>query len=250
MKKLLTLLSLVVSYGLFAQYQFRIAGEYGFPLQKDFLSSSDAGGLTHVQKGSFGNGVILNLGIGKVIGSNTSLLLDVNYATSREFTDFNYSPDGRIKFTRVMRGNYWAVTPNLLIKSSGMKLNPYVRFGLIAAMPWVREQREYTDDPEGNNIYRYKGNLALGFLGSMGFEFFSSDGATLFLELVSRNLVYHPAELENTENYQGLPLEPSRKFSTSPSGTDLPAVSRQFSSIGLSFGLRINIFSGPAVGDY
>jgi hypothetical protein len=250
MKRFLFILLLIPAQTLFCQLQLRISGEYGFPLQKDFMTSYDTSNNRTLTKGSYGNGIVLNFGIGKGFNKNASGYIDLSYSTSKEFKSSSYSPDGRTLYSNISRGTYFSITPSLLVKAAGKKLDPYVRFGVIAAFPMIREVREFTDQPEGDNIYEYRGGLTLGALGAAGLEFSSGDGASLFLEVVSRNMIFHPKELVNVETYDGQPVAPTAKFTENPGGTELPSVSRTFSSVGISFGVRLSIFSGPATADY
>lgn len=226
----------------YSQLQLRISGEYGVGLQKDFLQNVDAlGNVTNI-KGSFGNGILVNFSAGYGFGNNASILVDLSYLSSVNFQKNTFTPDGRTELFTVTQGTYFSVTPNLMIKTTGTGVQPYLRVGPILAFPRVTEDISYEGEPAGKNIYAYTSGIAMGMMGAVGVEFFAGDGAVIFVEFVSRNLTYHPRKLENVETYKDFETDSDKYFKSNPeTAEELPAVSKPFSSIGGSIGIKLNI---------
>ncbi len=242
MRLLLSAIAGLLSFTTFSQVQLRISGEYGLGFQKDFIQNVNEVGKRSNQTGSYGNGIYLNFSAGKAFNNNAAVLVDLTYLSSVNYQQSTYSADGRTHFSTVSQGNYFAITPNFMIKTTGTGVQPYLRVGPILAFPKVTEDRSYTDHPPGNDVYVFNGGVAFGMMGVVGIEFFAGDGAVIFVEAVSRNLSYHPRRLENVQSFKDEAPDNDKLFRNKPTESDhLLAVSKNFSSIGGSVGIKLTI---------
>lgn len=240
MKKSLLLTLLVLPCMAWSQYHIRLSAEYALGLQKDFVVNSNVSGQFTNQRGSYGNGLQFAASFGKDLSPNTVLLLDFGYQNGTEYVR-RYTV-GTVENESIGHGSSFSLTPNLMVKADGLRFTPYVRFGVILAVPKIVEERRYTNDPEGRNLYEYRGGLAWGTLGAIGFEYMPGANSVVFIEAVSRNLLYHPQILSNVENYKDFAPVQDLFFAQEPSSaTEIQAVSKNFSTLGLTLGVKLNL---------
>lgn len=242
MKRVLFLILLAIGIDAKCQIQLRLSGEYGAGLQKDFIKNVDLNGKQSIQRGSYGSGLLINFSFGKSFQNNVSLMCDLSYLSSINYQQNTISQDGRIEYITISQGNYFSVTPNLIIKAQGEGVKPYVRFGPMIAFAKVTEDRSFTDQPAGRDIFVLSGGVSVGGMAALGVEIFAGDGAVIFAELVSRNLYYHPEKLRNVETFPGEQPDNDKFYKNDPKETDeILAVSKNFSSLGASVGIKLNI---------
>ena len=262
MKK--TFFTLAMTFSLFAgtasaQKLFVRAGlGYAFPSgsQAIGLNTKDPNTIS-AQNGSFGTGLNGELGIGYMFNKNIGLGLDISYL----FGSNNLSKDdrGNDKSKQEVSGSALAFTPNIVLSTAMEgKIVPYAKAGFVIASASVKNVQTGT----AGSIYvlesEVSGGMALGFKGAMGVNFAINDKVSIYGELAYTGMSYRPAKMvvtKATEN--GINVLPNfsvkdkeTTYSTevdntasSPSSSPRRSITPvlPFSSLGLNFGVMINL---------
>jgi len=209
--------------------------------------------------GSLGRGIKLEGAIGYMfndhIGADLSLLYQfgVNYEISKVST-VNPIPQNSPHITD-LRGSMFAITPSaILTTGANKKIVPYIKLGLLIALPHIAKLEENSDirlDKKTN----YYGGVSLGFTGGLGIEYKVNNNVNVYGEVKLNSLSYTPTQSEIVNwDENGRDLLPDMKttdkkkelveFITDKTRTDNEelSVSYPFSSLGLNIGVKFKFF--------
>ena len=88
------------------------------------------------------------------------------------------------------------IQPSIVISAGKEGLNPYAKFGLVAAKGKLVHELEYMQNGVLQMETEHKGGWGLGLQGALGVEFGLSDQLAFFSELSMSNLSYAPERAE------------------------------------------------------
>ena len=143
---------------------------------------------------NYGKGVVGNLAVGYMFNPNIGAELGFGYlAGAKTETKSVYSNrvENNINYSRML-----LIQPSVIISAGKEGLNPYAKFGLVAAKGKLVNEYELSQ----NGIYEIKtestGGWGLGLQGALGLEFGLSEQLGFFTELSMSNLTYAPERSE------------------------------------------------------
>ena len=248
MKKLFILTALLMfTVGLNAQIYIKLGGGYGTSLtSQDIYTTSTTSSETH-NYGSFGQGLNFGGTFGYMLNKNIGIELSGNYLLGKKYD--NTGALSTATYTRDDRfyGNAISITPALVMATElDKQWMLYTKIGAVFAFPQVFGEYTYTaktpGGPSGLDKYKESGSMALGFAGAVGVDVMMSKSIGIFFEINGIGLNYSPSTLENTETFAGNTITPTKTYNETVNTSDvnvLPAVRRQFSTIGASIGVSI-----------
>lgn len=212
---------------------------------------------------SFGQGFQVNLGLGAEWTPNLSTELNFSYLYGEEVKSEIFQ--GTSYFSRTLRGQMLTAIPSFVLNAPFSKKEGafYSRVGLIISLA-PRIIFENTsgggNEPSYSQSYIMDGSVALGFNGALGVKW-KSRKCTYFLEMDYRGLSYAPSKRKLTESFkngtsnveelsvmdkQTVFVERLTLDQTQPIDPNQPleVLKSQyaFSSLGLSFGVSIDLF--------
>jgi outer membrane protein W len=240
-----------------------IGGGLGYGMRAGgtvFGLDDHADGSSTVVKGSYGAGLIPNIGIGYLFTRNVGVELGAGYLIGHKRTvsdDFGNSM-GDTDFS----ANSFYLTPSIVFRGAteeGSVLVPYGKIGMFLGLANHGTVFSHTDNYNGSGQltnmnetkFETKGGLATGLSSTLGLDFMVSDKFSIYGELNGRLASYAPssytASTSNT-NYVGGVAQPTTESSVSGNfvkevpdnytGTDTPTQVLPFSSIGFTVGVR------------
>lgn len=242
-----------------AQKLFVRAGlGYAFPSGSQIIGfNSKDPNLGYATNGSFGTGLNGELGIGYMLNKNIGLGLDISYLIGKK----NLSKDdrGNDKEQTEVSGSALAFTPNIVLSTAMEgKIVPYAKAGLVIASASVTSVRTGTVGKIFVEEGKISGGIAFGFKGAMGVNFAVNEKIAIYGELAYTGMSYRPEKATLTKSTKngidvlpGLDVEDKETIfsaevdntaaspSTSPSKAITPVL--PFSSLGLNFGIMINL---------
>lgn len=235
MKKITFLLVIsMISFHLNAQsVYFKPYGGYGFAVQGAWFNTQsyyyyenpDTNYSTNSYqefKYSFGKGTRFGLNVGTNLTKNLAIEIGGCYSKSKlpeivtyEIYTFDYDLDAEAKFTnRVnMESKSWQITPEVVIKSSNLKIIPYVKLGSVIAITSIKEFYKsnltntipgYYPFEDWEETINYEKTVSVGFSAAFGCEFYLFDNVYFFTETKFSNLSCSPKKAKMTEyKYRG-----------------------------------------------
>ncbi len=243
------LLSTQLSYAQSGLFEARFDLGYGF--------TSGPGSVTNVN-GSTYTDVPYSMGMGLNVALSGSYFFSDHIGAGLDFnavigTKTTYTENNDpVQYTSDLSGNLFSITPFLVLSANNTGINPYGRFGIVIGAPTATIATTAAGDraPTGTYITEASGNPAIGVYGAFGVEFPLGDNLALNLEIFDRSLQWEPAQVENTQAFDGDPKDITITYSqkvTNPSRDNqvvsYSTIYSPFSSIGLKVG--INMKFGP-----
>jgi hypothetical protein len=273
MKKLnLFLLVFVISLftgSLFAQGAYvNINAGYGFSTSSsnlyffDFYNSSGSSGTYTEEQVCVSLGKGFNFGgtFGYMFNKNVGAELGINYLLGgKSEAKDEWSGGGNATYN--LSSKMLRFSPSIIIAAGFEGVNPYARFGAIIGTGKVVYEYDETDDGDNMKMSMdLNGGIALGLNAAIGANFSISDNMSLFGEINMVNMSYAPKKGEITEaTYNGTDLLPDMttrdkeiefvdsytySYDNPPAESEPEKELKQylpFGSIGISFGLRIDL---------
>ncbi len=210
-------------------------------------SRADVSGSTYTDVPySMGMGFNVALSGTYFFGDHLGAGLDLNAVAGTE-TKFTEN-DGADQITEKMKGDLFSITPFLVLSAHNSGINPYGRFGIVIGAPTatISETAAGPFAPTGTYILTASGNIAVGVYGAFGVEYPLNDNLALNLEIFDRSLQWEPAQVENTQAYDGDPKDKTITYSTkvtnmSPTNqvASYSTVYSPFSSVGIKVGITM-----------
>ncbi len=238
---------------------------------KNHISNSDGVYLTDDYKlvkgsGSFGKGIQVNASIGYMFNSNIGAELGIGYLIGSKTTD-TYKYTYQSTFSEIkssMSGNMIRLSPALKITKTFGNIKPYMRTGLVIGVaPKLTEKHKSEMSTFAYSIIEtqteYTGGIALGFSGSLGADYSITDKIGIFAEFSVINQSWAPKKSKYTKyldngtdqlpvmNTSAKETEYFESFYTDIQNPDHSSPLKQlkqyypFSSVGLNFGLHLNL---------
>lgn len=251
----------MLATSLFAQGSYVNANiGYGFKAGSasayNYTSPNGSNTTEHVAF-SFGKGLTMAAAFGYMFNKNVGAELGLSYllgGKTKVIDSYSSGSDESSFSAKILR-----INPSMIISSGMESINPYAKFGLIIGKGSIKS--EYTEKNNGD-VYitkvKYNGGVAFGFSSAIGLMFKLSESVALLTEVNMINLSYAPTKGEVTEaTLNGADQLPSMTtsqkkiefvdshVSTSNSTSSVPSEQVKskypFGSVGINFGLRINL---------
>lgn len=244
-----TLLTCKIAQAQSGLVEARLDLGYGFTSGPASVTDFDGSTETDVPY-SMGMGFNVALSGSYFFSDHIGAGLDLNavIGTKTTFTE-NNDP---VQYTTDLSGNLFSITPFLVLSANNTGVNPYGRFGIVFGAPsaTISTTAAGNGAPTGTYITEASGNMAIGVYGAFGIEYPLGDNLALNLEIFDRSLQWEPAQVENTQAFDGDPKDETITYShkvTNPSRVNQVAnyntLYAPFSSVGLKVG--INMKFGP-----
>jgi hypothetical protein len=237
---ILVLFVFIVSNAYSQSVYVKLGGGYGLGLATEIMYDAGISPAFDYKYGSYGEGINIQGGLGYNINPNVAFELAGSYTMGKKF-EYTYSDITSYNYKKY--ANTISIMPSAIIKAPMKNITPYLRLGMVIAIP--SKFLEVTETGFGAQTGTYKekesGGLGLGVQGAGGVNFKASKQLCFFAEIFAIGMNYGPGKRENTENYTGVALEPTITYSES--GTYTSGSSTQstphysFSSFGMNVGL-------------
>jgi len=143
---------------------------------------------------NYGKGVTGNLALGYMFNPNIGAELGIGYLSGDKTelqSVYNNRVENYTNFSRML-----LLTPSLVISAGKEGINPYAKFGLVAAKGKVVQQLELSQNGVTEMETQYTGGWGLGLQAALGLEIGLSDQLGFFTELSMNNLSYAPQKAE------------------------------------------------------
>lgn len=231
----------------FSQFSTSLSLKPSIPLSGVVLpgfTNIDKNGVEEAQVATMGAGLSGVLSFYYELNETFSIGIEGTYFTSFEgdIVKENTPATGAKTRTR-FKSKATMISPFLLMNfGHGF----YSRLGVVWGVnPQVKATTTVDNiGLSGERIDKYKDNGALGVQTGFGFEKDFSDKFSWFTEMSFLNLVHKPAILENTQNFDGIPLDPTisfeREVSLGEANTQL-TFPIPFHNFGIAFGLKMKL---------
>ena len=269
---IILLVNLVIFQTLCAQEtQLRLGAGYNFSsASQHFLSEIESSGNNYSYKkvdASLGRGLEIRCGIDHLIKPWIGISIDANYRKSLPPIKGNFlysnAADNYYKEENKWTSQLIEISPSLLLKIPGKKINPYSRFGFVVPIySKIKVTGEYTritftgtTTGENEKIFRLKNTL--GYKASVGIAPELNKKITFFAEvgLVSQSIQVKKSTLtsdkvngvEKIDTYNTATKETIyvKKINNQSYNPDQPrkelGFSLPYSSIGFNTGLSIKL---------
>ena len=165
-------------------------------------SGSTGSNTFELVKTYLGKGVNAGAAFGYMFNENVGAELGIDYLVGDkseiEFKETSFHGTSEV-YSRML-----LLKPSLVISAGKEGLNPYARFGIVAAKGTVHEKGTATLTSSSNitteeSELEYSGGWALGMQGGLGVEYNLSDNMAFYSELTMSNLAYSPDRSELTK---------------------------------------------------
>jgi opacity protein-like surface antigen len=206
-------------------------------------------------KVNYGKGVNAGIGLGYMFNEHVGAELGIDYLIGgkSELEDNAGTTTGTTeKYSRML-----LLKPALVISAGMEGVNPYARFGIVAAKGKVHENITQSSGPDKlEREVEYAGGWGVGLQGGLGVEFNLSDNMAFYSELTMSNLSYSPdrgevtkftfngadelSDFTTNEREVEFTDEYTEKGSGTPDSEPTKALkmSLPFSSVGIGVGLK------------
>lgn len=192
---LLTLICLFAAAGAHAQSTapyliFKVTNAFPANPNKINEASANISGRTFTKGiyGSYGRGIALQFGIGKMINSTFGFEVTGEYLAGRKIrSTTSYEEDSiDLSFTDRIRG--WTIKPVIVVRNSGDLLSIYSKVGLAISTATARFQEEnirYVAGGAGEQTIteaKETSKAKVGFTAAFGLAFRIAESASVFIE--------------------------------------------------------------------
>ncbi len=228
-----------------AGYQFGMGGS------NEFQRTSS---MQERVKVSYGKGVVGNAGIGYMFNENLGAELGIGYLASAKTN--TKSVYGNLVESKEFYSRMLLLQPSFIISAGREGLNPYGKFGLVAAKGKVINIYELNHNGTLQTEEEFSGGWGLGLQAALGLEIDITDQLGFFTEVSMSNLSYAPDKRVYTKySFNGNDLVSNLNTRTRETvyldeydedvkGDNQPrqALKRNlpFSSVGVNLGLKFN----------
>ena len=190
----------VLSGSLCAQNYISISSGYGFPAGTGEIAAQlyDLR-IFDGEHSSYGEGVKLNLAIGRMFAPNLGFEISLQYSNGHTFTPKDYYTNTECHV------NYFAIIPSVVFSTTFEKVSPYIKAGIIAALP---KGTDIAKDAQAGDMTTELtgGDIPFGFCGKIGVEYMQFRFA-VFCEAGFTALSWTPTKLKSS--WQGVSVERS-----------------------------------------
>lgn len=210
-------LTVLCSSGLYSQgLYFKVGGGYGLPMGSQQMDQA----VTFVQvttditetqttgvNGSYGEGININAAIGYKFSPFIGVDLNLNYLLGSEISGTSSASAQAASFSitdkRYSEGFFAA--PSVMFMAGSGNVRPYGLIGVIAGSVQLTHDTEISVSGVGDSpvvasqTQETKGELAFGFRGGIGVDFYLSDLLGLYAEAVFNTISYYPKESKITK---------------------------------------------------
>jgi hypothetical protein len=223
----------------FSQSYIKLGGGYNLDFNSvnfaTSTTSSETGNSSYeAVYGSLGKGVNIAGAFGYNFSSNLGLELGLIYKLSTEFESIDQS--GTQTSTETANGSFFAFAPTLVITAPSKNVKPFVKFGLLVAIPSA--EREYTSSGGYSETDIFSGSVDFGLTGGAGILVPLSPNIHFIAELDFVSLTWKPNEVEVKSPDGTITYKLEDEWTSSDQFTDGP-VFLPFSNVGLNIGIQI-----------
>jgi len=169
---------------------------------------------------SLGKGVSLGGSLGYMLNKYVGAELSINYLLGAKTTGTGHMTytGGAYGYitTESLSAKMLQIKPALVFTTGMDKINPYIKFGVVANSGTITHSTNYT----GDSSYSYQeqklnGGIGLGFSASLGATYKLNKKFSLYAELQTNNLSFAPTKGEIIKNtYNGVDQLPSMTVSS------------------------------------
>lgn len=245
--KLLTIMAILLAFScsVYSQQIYVKAGVgYGFSLAEQKIYDAGISSTNFdIQYGSFNEGTSVHAGFGYNINKNFAVELDGSYMFGGKY-EYNIIQSGtNANILNKWYANTISIIPSLVLKVPSEKVSPYSRLGVVFGIP-TKYYEATTSLKSGTYKLKETGGLGIGFQGAFGINYNSGNNIDLFAEVYGTAMSWSPSTLENTENFSGVPLEPTITYEstfTKVAGDNKAEKPKYpFSNFGINIGFTYN----------
>ena len=189
-----------------AAYNFGNGGDIEYNTTSTYVGTNNGGSRTEKYERvnvNLGKGISAGGTLGYMFNQHVGAELGIAYllggkneiTSTHTETNPNFNRNSSTKTETYSR--MLLLQPSVIISAGMEGLNPYARFGLVAANGKVYLNNEQTGS-DGEFIYEseYSGNWGLGLQGGLGIDFGLSENLGFFTEVTMSNLKYSPDKME------------------------------------------------------
>jgi hypothetical protein len=214
-------LLLFVQHSISQTHQFYFAYGYNYPTATNIVGNANPTSNSYTAiNGSFAKGPNIQLGYSFFITDNIGL--DINYDYLIGFRGERIAPQSVHEYTEY-DNKASSIIPSIIMKTNMGKLSPYIKFGTSISFVTLRIDHSWNTRTVLENDY------SIGFSSSIGINCHFSQSIYLFTDLHLSSLTYYPTKYSLYN--KGILIS---------SGT-IQNDAYPFSSIGLSFGVKLEL---------
>lgn len=225
----------------FSQGYVKIGGGYNLSMNSVNFGTSSSGSSenrTHeAVNGSLGKGINFTGAFGYNFSPNLSLELDLIYKLSEEFEEKHQSEQQTSTFT--YKGSFFAFAPTLVITASSKNIKPFVKLGLLVAIP----STEFVHISNNGDTRKanFSTSVDFGLAGGAGILVPISTSIDFFAEVDFISFTWKPAEAEFTD-FDGSTktIKYEDEWTSNDENTEGPEF-LPFSNVGLNIGVQIGL---------
>ena len=229
-----------------AQPYITVGTGYNFPAASEIIYRPDKPhsntSIEYENKyGSFGQGLDFKAAFGTMITQNFGLEIGVNYRSGKKLEYQDYL-DQSAFIPVTYTSHYWGISPTAILKVSEKSFSPYIKAGVILAIPKVTGEEGTTPPPyfpASWHKLEYSGRLAFGYTGAIGAEM-TQGPLSYFGEINFAALSWKPAKLKSS--YDNSSAEYTLKDDSASLGPNDAVVPTMFafSAVGINLGVKYN----------
>jgi hypothetical protein len=216
-----------VQHSISQTHQFYFAFGYNYPTATNSVGYDNSIGNYYTTiNGSFAKGPNIQLGYSFFITDNIGL--DINYNYLIGFRDERLAPQTVHNYTEY-DNRASSIIPSVIMKTNLGNLSLYIKFGPSISFVKLRI-KQYRFPPYSKSESVLENDYSIGFSSSIGIDCRLTQSFYLFTDLHLNSLTYYPTKDSYYEN--GVLIS---------SGSNQNDVAYPFSSLGLSFGVKLEL---------
>lgn len=171
----------------------RLGAGYNFAMGSETKIQQNGNQAERI-KLNYGKGVTGNLGLGYMFNPNLGAEIGFSYLAG-EKTEVKSVYNNRVEndafYSRML-----LIQPSLVVSAGKEGLNPYAKFGMVAAKGKVMHEQEYTSTGVTQMEIEQNGGWGLGLQAALGVDVDVTEQLGFFAELSFNNLTYAPDRAE------------------------------------------------------
>jgi len=216
--------------------------EFGGGYNLDFNSQnfgqnttgSDGNYSYEAVNGSLGKGPVFGAAFGYLFTSNFGLELGLTYKLSTELEEKDQF--GTMTETTTYTGSYFAFAPTLVITTSAKGVKPYVKFGLLVAIP--SGEQEYSNSEGDQGKATFAGGVDFGLTGGAGIYIPLSPNINFIAGITFVSLTWKPNEVEVVSPDGTVTIKLEDEYTSNDEFSEGP-IFIPYSSVGAIVGINI-----------